>query len=325
MKLVKPNAVRLITNSNNEHVAKCAAICYATESISDYDKFCERRLETKHYSVFRHATHYYKISHFNGLNKEFVDVLSKLENNPLVGYVKTEMDVFISLNGHFAIDNPEIIELFEPYSVSKEQIINDGIYDIIRETFIITTQISTSRELNRVSPNNICEESTRYCNYSSNKFNSTCKLCVPWWLKCNDILFDYDDVYANKVTRFLTCTDKTTLKRKLLYIDDYIENELECKEDIYNDNFALYYMSTCEYAFDSYIQLTQFGMKPQDARGVLPLDTATTVAYTYTLKEWKDIIDKRVHNVTGAAHPNAKLVIEMVKQQIKDIYGKYPL
>lgn len=32
----------------------------------------------------------------------------------------------------------------------------------MRYTFRVTTQISTSRELNRVSPNNIAEQSTRY-------------------------------------------------------------------------------------------------------------------------------------------------------------------
>lgn len=33
---------------------------------------------------------------------------------------------------------------------------------MLRYTFKVVTQISTSRELNRVSPNNIAEQSTRY-------------------------------------------------------------------------------------------------------------------------------------------------------------------
>lgn len=45
----------------------------------------------------------------------------------------------------------------------------------------VTTQISTSRELNRVSPNNIAERSTRYCNYSKDKFNNQISICKPYY------------------------------------------------------------------------------------------------------------------------------------------------
>ena len=58
------------------------------------------------------------------------------------------------------------------------------------------------------------------------------------------------------------------------------------------------------------------GMKPEDARGVLPLDTATKVIYTYSVQEWKHIIDLRYYDTTGRPHPNAKLVIGMVREQI---------
>ena len=46
-------------------------------------------------------------------------------------------------------------------------------------------------------------------------------------------------------------------------------------------------------------------MKPQHARGILPLDTYTVVAYTYTITEWQHILDLRFRETTGEAHPNA--------------------
>ena len=60
-------------------------------------------------------------------------------------------------------------------------------------------------------------------------------------------------------------------------------------------------------------------MLPQDARGALPLDTASKVAYTYTFEEWCDIIDKRYYGITGKPHPNAKIIIGMVLDKFKEM------
>lgn len=45
--------------------------------------------------------------------------------------------------------------------------------------------------------------------------------------------------------------------------------------------------------------INDYYLHRQDARGVLPLDTATRCVYTYSTKEWFDIIKKRVYNTTG--------------------------
>ena len=57
-------------------------------------------------------------------------------------------------------------------------------------------------------------------------------------------------------------------------------------------------------------------MKPEDARGLLPLDTATKVIYTYSIKEWKHILDLRLYDKTGKAHQNCHIVMQMIKDQI---------
>ena len=66
----------------------------------------------------------------------------------------------------------------------------------------------------------------------------------------------------------------------------------------------------------SYRKLILDGMKPEDARGVLPLDTATKVIYTYSVQEWKHILDLRYYGTTGKPHPNCHVVMQMVKDQI---------
>ena len=50
---------------------------------------------------------------------------------------------------------------------------------MLRLTICCITQISTSREFNRVSPNNIAEQSTRYVNFDK---KGGITICLPhWW------------------------------------------------------------------------------------------------------------------------------------------------
>lgn len=59
-------------------------------------------------------------------------------------------------------------------------------------------------------------------------------------------------------------------------------------------------------------------LPPQDARWILPLDTMSKVVYTYTIKEWEEILNMREFDYTGKAHPDAK----NVACQIHELLGK---
>ena len=68
------------------------------------------------------------------------------------------------------------------------------------------------------------------------------------------------------------------------------------------------------------ISRSKFGLnlKPEDARFILPLDTMSKVVYTYTVAEWEYIINMRLFDWTGIAHPDAKIIAK----QIYDILTK---
>ena len=74
------------------------------------------------------------------------------------------------------------------------------------------------------------------------------------------------------------------------------------------------YWKSCEIM---YLLALKLGFKPEDARGVLPLDTATRVVYTYNGFEWDNIIKLRYLGKTGRPHPNARLVIAQVACKLK--------
>ena len=65
------------------------------------------------------------------------------------------------------------------------------------------------------------------------------------------------------------------------------------------------------------------GLKPEDARGNLTFNTYTICGYTYTLSEWKHILDMRFRNKTGIAHPDASIVAKQISRIINDRMQQY--
>ena len=65
------------------------------------------------------------------------------------------------------------------------------------------------------------------------------------------------------------------------------------------------------------------GLKPEDARGNLTFNTYTICGYTYTLSEWKHILDMRLRNKTGIAHPDASIVAKQISRIINDRMLQY--
>lgn len=61
---------------------------------------------------------------------------------------------------------------------------------------------------------------------------------------------------------------------------------------------------------DYYFDLIDLGVKPQNARGVLPLDLKTELIVTGTLDQWEAFWDLRMREITGPAHPDARAIAE---------------
>ena len=282
MKIVEPN-VELWKQGDIEeydfHIARCARVCYKSDKVDGNKQLVERLINSKHYSVFRHWT-YYCIIPVEEYSDEYDPVDTAFKCNRNVGF-ESEMSagfdkVFAVYNGQWALENPKYDNLFAPYRVTPEEFEKAGedAHWMMRYTFCVTTQISTSRELNRVSPNNITEESTRYVTEG--------EICRPHWI------------------------DKGTAIRYNAGLDNI-------------DAIIVKYLNSCKSSVDTYNDLIEAGLKRQDARGVLPLDTKTTVVYTYSTKEWFDIIKKRVYHTTGKAHPNATIICKLIEQELNEL------
>ena len=273
--------------SLSQHIAQVGRICYKAmgkqpdESMSEEEAkaFIEKRDEERckgfwesgHRSMFRHGTMYF----FMPKEKGFPNYIwAYLNASPYIDYSTKDHKVWISTNMQFLLENGNLFDALKPYAVSEEDYIekaqkyhcDDALLNL-RMTMVVTTQISTSRELNRTSPNSIAEQSTRYCNLEK---KGGVQIARPHW--------------HNEGTRW----------QRMVY-------GFVCR--------------VCEWGYN---RLLKSGLKPQDARGVLPLDTYTVVAYTYSIAEWKNIIDLRYHGKTGKPHPNAHMIASTVRNIIHD-------
>ena len=267
MKIIEPKVELLseIGISPESHIARCARVCYGKEYKEPNQeadkKMVDGLIKRNHLSMLRHNSAYFVFT--NHLPEEF--------KSEYVNILSQEDYIYASTNGQFTLEHNNKADLNSHVFLNLCRKYPD-LFNLYRLTFCITTQISTSRELNRCSPNAIAERSTRYCSSKDGL-----EICRPWWSKSSE-------------------------------------------EDIINGNCThkefLYYINAISEAERAYKALIDEGMKPEDTRGILPLDTATKVIYTYSVQEWKHIIDLRYYGTTGRPHPNAKLVIGMVRNQI---------
>lgn len=272
-----------------QHIAKVGRICYKAQPKEPTDltddemaEYVEKRDQNRckefwksgHCSMYRHGSAYYFVKNQGKLPKW---IWSLFTASPYIDYVLSNQQVWISTNMQFLCEHSKVLDILSPYAVDESVFIDkalaskcDNALMLLRMTMVVITQISTSRELNRTSPNSIAEQSTRYVNMEK---KGGVQVCEPhWW------------------------TDAKMWQKTLYYC-------------------------VCKVSEWAYRLLIHSGMKPQDARGVLPLDTYTVVAYTYNLQEWSHILDLRYHGITGSPHPNAyevsKQIADLINERMK--------
>lgn len=287
MKIIAPS-VKLWEQTDDKisHVARCARVCYGKEKGNDNILY-ENLKNRKHWSMFRHETWYaaVPVSYHDGI---IFNIIDQYYSSPYIKYFTYKDVVYIITNGNFMLDieqaNPVLCSIIKTHSISAEEAVQiEYIWKhFARYTFYIVTQISTSRELNRVSPNNIAEQSTRYV-YEQGI------ICRPHWLEGYNIYQELHGAYR-------------------IYKNGKEDDDINRKVAVY--------INQCDSAFNTYKYLVDAGLHRQDARGVLPFDTATKCVYTYSIDEWRAIIDLRYYGITGKPHQNAKLIADMIREQL---------
>ena len=309
MKIIKPKVVEwyCINTVDHiwEHAARCARVCYQSQPFKKGESGKDFLLRTiakngfkkdksSHMSVLEHATVYLRAIN----NSDNAYLYDRYYSNPYsrviydINKIDNIVHVCVTTNLRVLVENDWLDDLrFIASDISKHH---------KRYTFSIITNIGVSRELNRHRCHSISEESTRYCNYSKDKFDNGLTFIIPEWLDLEE--GEVKD-YCRSV---ITGQSQLHINGKPIDIVAF-EDNLTCKGE--------WLLSNNE-AEQHYLRLISKGWKPQQAREVLPLSLKTQVVHTAFKDDWEDFIALRSDGISGAPHPNIKVIADKINDLI---------
>jgi len=157
-------------------------------------------------------------------------------------------------------------------------------WDMLAASVKFIIDRGTSHELVRHRPVSYNQESTRYCNYSKDKFNNQITFIIPPW--CDIDEGEYNDTKS---------------------YNEYKETN-EC---------WLKHMFETEV---NYKILLDKGWSPQQARSILPNSLKTEIIVTTNLQEWIHIFNLRALGITGAPHPQMLEVMQPLYSEFRNLF-----
>lgn len=179
----------------------------------------------------------------------------------------------------------------ETYKKLLENCITRGHESILEHekiTIRMCCDIGVYKDLTRHRFGSFSIESTRYCNYSKDKFDNNIKFIKPVFYKESW----KDKTYEEYIT------DKEEQQSMIWY---------NCMQDIE----------------ETYLKMSKLDSKPDEMRMILPHSTAAEVVMTANIREWKHILSLRT---TKMAHPSVQqLMIPLLlyfQEEMPEIFGK---
>lgn len=284
MKLIKPSFNIIGQPAGLEGIYKqierAGRTCYKSEDKITKDsasKFVERMVKSGHGAMLEHGTVYLKVtckdtdcvtlSMFYGHNK--YSKVTHSEDNK-VYYITTNYRVLVE-NNHLG----DFKYLCEPTEFHERRI-----------TVRFVCDRGVSHEFVRHRVFSFAQESTRYCNYSKDKFGNELTFIIPCWTNIPE--GDYGDIFNPKEP------DITLAPNEYAFIDILRISE------------------------KYYIGLTSYEWKAQEARAILPNSLKTELVMTGFISDWQHFFGLRCDK---AAHPQAReLAIPLQEEFIKRGY-----
>jgi len=309
MKLIEPKFEILEQAPGLEgmynHIERCGRVAYKSEDKITEDSangFVERMKSNQHFSVLEHGTVYLKM---NG-------------NDVASSFCKDDVNVDSVFNSHYTrvqcigdvyylTTNLRVIEECDAEPMLK-YISEPTEYHEKRVTVRFNTDIGISREFNRHRANSVTEMSTRYCNFSKDKFGNELSVVPPIRAReqTETTLRDCRKYYGDDLQILAAlCNDVSGLAEEGEY--DGSKEAFTAIDTWLFANFVSQW---------AYMRLTnKFGWSAQEARSVLPLDTATELVHTAYVSDWEHFFALRCDS---HAHPMAReLAIPLREEFLK--------
>lgn len=295
MKLIKPKVESVYCTELDgilNVIQAAAKICYASQKFSDKPieicRFIDQLINLGHYSPLGHG-----IFWVNTI------MVSTRINDPVNWFLKSIIDDR-EQSRHFWVSNesPRIIgisarTIAQNFDQQGREFANfTNFYNVIKDKFYdyflnikripfelrpFSFEIwSNSKALKQLNRHNeemaLCEQSTRYCNFHTDRFGNEVQYLQPYW---------WED-------------EKTSQAKKDFYISACQRNENDYLQATSKDKNGNAVFSTDE------------------ASTLLSSDVLSKGIYTASVREWKHIIEVRVKGTTGKPHGDIKEAITLL-------------
>lgn len=246
--------------------------------------FVHNLQENGHTAPFEHGTVYLKMpSGVSGV---------RYSRNPYSRYFNDGSNEYITTNYRVIVENNWFDDLQYLVPFDKE-------HHVPRITFHFTCQRAISAEFNRHRHNSPMESSSRYCNFSGDRFGREITICVSDW-----VIKEAEQNIKPIGFRYIEGIDALNKCDKGLAQYCY---EISNGYDVANMNKIDYWLFAnlaCEHA---YMNMIRLGAKAEEAREVLPLDLKTELYHTAFLDDWLHFCSLRAWKSQGNnPHPEAK-------------------
>lgn len=267
-----------------KQIERAGRVCYKSEdkiTEASAGEFINRMIKLGHGAMLEHGTVYLKAKTkvYGGMGSETVECpLDKYAKNPYSVVTGDNTSIpnylYVTTNLRVLVENKWLDDLkyqCEPTEFHEKRV-----------TVKFVCDRGVSHEFVRHRAFSFAQESTRYCNYSKDKFNNCVTYILPNW--CTKV--NIEDYERNP---------------KLIYNANgtLTDNEISFLCGLYDNE-------------ERYLELLENGWKPQEARAVLPNSLKTELVMTGFAKDWEHFFKLRD---AGSAHPQARELAQPLHEE----------
>lgn len=275
-----------------KHIERCARVCYKSEDKigeGTAEKMFEMLKDRGHTAMLEHGTVYLTIPRED-----------KLTWQEYTGSIWCAVDfdherVYVTTNYRYMYENGLLNDLTfqtEPFIGHKRRI-----------TVHFVCDRGISHELVRHRVFSFAQESTRYCNYSKDKFGNELTFIVPCWADTNkfpkNTIITHDE-FGNLIGEYY------------YHLSGKEASYFKPWEITPENNFIV----SLQVAEQIYLELLNEGWTPQQARSVLPNSLKTEVCMTGFESDWDHFFELRC---AQAAHPQMRELAIPLQETFKTL------
>ena len=256
-------------------------------------EFVDRMIKSGHGAMLEHGTVYLSLD-MTSREQYFKYCYNKFSKANSTGNAEySTWRGFVTTNLRVLVENDWLEDL--------QYISEPTEYHEKRQTVKFICDRGILAEFTRHRSMSFAAESTRYCNYSKDKFGNEITCILPPWLSENDIPkgFGYtSDDWGSLICEF------------------YYEATEKGKSEGFNIKPVRNFVFALQTSEQLYFSLLKEGWKAQEARSVLPNALKTELVMTGFESDWKHFFELRC---PGSAHPQARELAIPLQEKFKEL------